>query len=496
LRFLLIGGTGVVGNLAITWFFTEYIFGLENYFDAYLIGICFNLLWNFALYSLWLFKTKRRHVVRFLVFVGYAVMMTWMNTNIVTTITPLVGLQYYLIVIVGTIFVLSVINFFVFKLSIFKEHDDASEEASTPVTRSSSDFETGIAVAVVALALAAMTFAYVAPGPANDTSTYVTAMDVLRGAPVPEGFVPNRVLTTFGGLSVIILLTPLFGQEGAWLLMNTMFYVVLAFAVFYMFRTLFESERVAFVGMLFVIGNYAPIISGLALLMDAGGWAFYVLTLWGVARYAKTGESRAILLAAAAVGIGALFKEYALLGCVAIATVLMWRYYSEKSKVLPLMVATAFIATVPTILVHAYIYATFQYTYLDWASYAKNAYTYSSRTVEYGKAILSLVQIVLLPALAGGFLLARSLLRSGWDSFGSSRNIAISAVILSGLPALMWGAITQRVLFPLIPGAVALACVFIKQYEERWLLFIPVVVLYIAIAFHTDYLLAVINVPL
>lgn len=125
LKFLLTGGTGVLINLGLTWFFTEYVYGLENYFDAYLIGISANLLWNFMLYSLWLFKTKHRHFLRFVVFVTYALIMTWVNAVIVSTVTPIIGLQYYLIVIAATIFLLSTFNFFVFKMSLFREPVDA-----------------------------------------------------------------------------------------------------------------------------------------------------------------------------------------------------------------------------------------------------------------------------------------------------------------------------------------------------------------------------------
>ena len=38
-HFFFTGVTGVALNLSATWFFTGYVFGIEGYFDAYLIGI-------------------------------------------------------------------------------------------------------------------------------------------------------------------------------------------------------------------------------------------------------------------------------------------------------------------------------------------------------------------------------------------------------------------------------------------------------------------------
>ncbi len=121
LQFFLVGGGGVILNLGVTWALTTFVFGLTHYFTAYLIGIGANLVWSFVLYSFAIFKTKSDHVRRLVLFTVYFVVVTWFNTLIVKTITPLVGLRYYLLVIAATIMLLSTINFFVFKLSLFKE---------------------------------------------------------------------------------------------------------------------------------------------------------------------------------------------------------------------------------------------------------------------------------------------------------------------------------------------------------------------------------------
>ena len=41
-RFFATGATGAAINLAATWLLTHFVFGVENYFAAYLIGIAAN----------------------------------------------------------------------------------------------------------------------------------------------------------------------------------------------------------------------------------------------------------------------------------------------------------------------------------------------------------------------------------------------------------------------------------------------------------------------
>ncbi len=121
LHFLIIGGAGAALGLGVTWALTTFVFGLENYFTAYLIGTAVSLVFNFTLYSVLLFKTSRDHLQRLAVFFVYIISMIVLQAMAVKTITPIVGLRFYLLVIAGVILLFSFINFLVFRLSIFKE---------------------------------------------------------------------------------------------------------------------------------------------------------------------------------------------------------------------------------------------------------------------------------------------------------------------------------------------------------------------------------------
>lgn len=131
LHFFVVGASGVALNLGITAFFAELVFGRENYFSAYLIGLGVNLLYNFALHTFVTFKTKDKHAQRLIVFLLYSLVLTYLQAQVVKRVTELVGVNWYLIVIASTILIFSVFTFLLFKFVLFKEKMDVVK-ISTP----------------------------------------------------------------------------------------------------------------------------------------------------------------------------------------------------------------------------------------------------------------------------------------------------------------------------------------------------------------------------
>ena len=109
-RFFIVGGSGVVLNLAVTWFLTTFFFGENRYFTAFIIGTTLNLLYTFTLYTLRVFRTTTRHVRRFVIYVLYCLVMTLIQLSVVKWITSLVGVHFYLVVIVVVTFIFSFVN--------------------------------------------------------------------------------------------------------------------------------------------------------------------------------------------------------------------------------------------------------------------------------------------------------------------------------------------------------------------------------------------------
>lgn len=124
IHFFVVGSTGVAINLGVTALLTEFVFGRENYFTGFLVGIGANLAYNFTLHTVVTFKTKDRHVRRLTIFVAYSLVMAYVQAQVVKWLTALVGVNWYLVVIATVILVFSVFTFILFKFVLFRSEQE------------------------------------------------------------------------------------------------------------------------------------------------------------------------------------------------------------------------------------------------------------------------------------------------------------------------------------------------------------------------------------
>jgi putative flippase GtrA len=118
--FFIVGIIGLIINLSTVYILTEYFFGLENYYLGYLFGLTLNLIFNFTFHTILTFKTKKNHKKRFILFIIYSLLLTFLQAVTVKIVTPIVGLEYYLVVIASFILIFSTITFLFFKLYLFR----------------------------------------------------------------------------------------------------------------------------------------------------------------------------------------------------------------------------------------------------------------------------------------------------------------------------------------------------------------------------------------
>lgn len=330
------------------------------------------------------------------------------------------------------------------------------------------------------------------PQPQGDSFSYLEAIDFLKEGVKPEGLVFNRIITTFGGLWTIILLSGFSGSVlGSWFALNTFFYFLTAIVFYKILVLLFDEGKAAILGVFFFAGNYAILRFGLNFLMDLGGWTFYIFSLFFVLKYAKFGNKSDIMLASLMVGIGGLFKEYAFLGIIPIAAILI---YENRNSFLNLLKAAALpslVALIPIISVYLHAYFNFGYTYLDWFNTNQAYYHYDSRIIEYIKSFGSLLNFLGV-LFAGGLVILikeRELLEPRIKLF-------LFSIFVSFLPVFFWPAITQRLLFISVPFVILVSCFLLKKQEKHWYTFIPILFAYIAASLFMDsFILKSVNLP-
>ncbi len=129
LHYFAVGMSGVGINLGITVVLTEFLFGRDNYFTAYLIGLSVALVYNFTLHTMVTFKSGGNHATRLVYFLAYSLSLTYVQARVVKYLTGIFGVDWYVIVIASVIMVFSVVTFVLFKFILFKAAGTTPKES-------------------------------------------------------------------------------------------------------------------------------------------------------------------------------------------------------------------------------------------------------------------------------------------------------------------------------------------------------------------------------
>ena len=184
-----------------------------------------------------------------------------------------------------------------------------------------------VGVLLCTCVLVCLSVIFLKPQFGGDSSTYVQSMYFLQTGQKTAGFFPNRLITTIGGLELIIFFSKYIRlpTRRLWLVMNILCYFISSITFYLLLVRIFQSKKTALLGTLFLIGNYAYISFALSFLMDVGGWMFYILSLYFLFKYVDSCNVRICIVSQYASALGGLFKEYALLGAIPICIFLIYK---------------------------------------------------------------------------------------------------------------------------------------------------------------------------
>lgn len=343
------------------------------------------------------------------------------------------------------------------------------------------------------LFLASISFGFLKPDLAKDSTIVLDTIDFIDKGTASSYFWPVRLVTSSLYVLSILLFSKIFGSIlFSWILLNFIFYVLTGVFFYLILEKVFRDKKTALVGTFFLNANYAMVVFGLTYLVDIGGWFFYILSLYCLLNYTEKREDKWLLLSAASVGMGGLFKEYAFQGFIAIFILLVYENYSSLLKIAKRIFWPAVISFLPAFMVFAYVFIEFDYSYFDWFARAELADVYKSRIIEYVKSIGSLLNFLLIIFGGGLYYLwkeGRKLVEGNFFPF-------IIAVIISALPAFIWPAITQRILFIIVPAIVIVSCFLVKKINKFWYALVPVLLIYyLSSLFMDSYILDAVNLP-
>lgn len=316
-----------------------------------------------------------------------------------------------------------------------------------------------------------------------------------RETVTPEIVAVHRMLTAPLGIEILRVFAWITGSfEVGWLVMDTFLLFGGSIALYLLLARFYESERVAFIGGLFYAGNYSMLSQGMGYFMDIGGWFFYLLALLLIYLYIESSNYRMLVIAALVIASGGLFKENAYMACIPIAAILLFEHYRRPLTLFARSVPLALIVTLPAVAQHLHVYREYGYTYSYWVNLSKDFYEYDSVLIEYFKSFGSLLTFLAPIALFGAYEFVRRFFDPTLDH---KKKVFLVSVLASSIPAVLWPAITQRVLFLAVPGLILFAGLFVKRFEAYWYAFIPLIILYVLAALTMDsFILNYVNLPL
>lgn len=320
-------------------------------------------------------------------------------------------------------------------------------------------------------------------------------IDIEADVITPEIVAVHRMLTTTLGIHTLRFFSFIAGSfETGWLVMDTVFFFGGSIVLYFLLLRFYESERVAFIGGLFYAANYSMLSQGMAYFMDIGGWFFYLLALYLTYLYVESGRYQTLVIAAVVVAIGGFFKENAYMASIPIGAMLLFEYYKRPLTFLAKSIPLGLLVITPAVLQHLHIYREYGYTYTYWIHVSQDYYEYSSILVEYIKSFGSLLTFLAPVALFGAY----EFVRRFYDPvLGHKKKVFLVSVLVSSIPAVLWPAITQRVIFLAVPGLILLAGLCIKRFERYWYAFLPLLLLYLLVALTMDsFILDYVNLPI
>jgi len=342
------------------------------------------------------------------------------------------------------------------------------------------------------LFLTVFSIAVLHPEIKGDGFSYLEMTEILKTGILPDPFFPLRIITGFFGVVFLTLVDSIIQNiHISWLLINSIFYIVMGMVFYALLRKLSRSPEVSFLSTLFLVTNYAAVTAGLGYLMDVSGWMFYVISLYGALRYMQTKNGKWLYLSAVAIGLGGEFKEYALLGYIVLSGCILFVHWRQWIEIVKKLFVSGLIASGPFIAMNIYSLIMYDFTYVEWLS-AQGRYVYEHRILEYIKSFGSLYNFGWLLFFPGLYLL----LKDSRKLFQNESVVFMWLALLSFLPVFIWDAITQRILFIATPALIMVSSLFIERMQRHRYLILSLLGLYILSSYLMDaFILDFVNLP-
>lgn len=330
----------------------------------------------------------------------------------------------------------------------------------------------------------------------GDSFTYYEAMRFFQGQPVDP--VPyNRLLTSPLMLGFSIFFSYFTGGlYSGMAAVNIIFYAVFVYIIYKLILEIYTDEKVAFLGSILVLANFAMFTWGISFVVDMGGWFFFILATLFAVKYFKAENwpagRRFYFFSVLSASIGVLFKEYGALGLISLVFLIAASKDAWPDKIKKIIGSGLLFLAIPA-LYHLSFYWRYHYSYFNW--YVHNYYEYLGNPNPAG---VTYNLPTLIKVLGWLFSVGWPIWLFGlWQEIKSNDKIR-QRILLAILPAsvtfLFWPSFTQRVAFIFVPWLAMIAGFGLAKIKNKYLI-AAILAIYILANYYMDWLLKAVNLP-
>jgi putative flippase GtrA len=447
IRYGISGVSGVIANLilftiVVEWFDVWYIFGaLLGFAAAYIV--------TFAMHKWWTFgpTAKERTLFQSALYLCSALGTLVINTVLLYSFVEWVGVRPVL----GQFAALgiSAIMSFIFTSQVtFHANEKRGQDFFDWLSKRCSSLLKRkwsypilllgflILIAVFRISFMPITFS-------SDSAGYVATAEFIAG----EGgeFIGARYLKPLApGIVALIAETTSASYPTALLIQAFLGYILLGFAAYWFGMTLWNDRRAGILLSILVATSYPILRYGLDFLTETGAWTLYFAALAGTVLWYRRPSTKLLWLTSIIILLGLLWKEYAVLAGVVYGLAIIFQpSLSYKEKFYTVMQGFCLVL-LPWIIWQGYVYFTYEYSYLDWLAIGASGEAYQNTYTLFA----------VIKSLAGLLLFSWVFVLIGFWKYPSFESIQKRFIQFLALPSfgfLLWGWVSTRLFFSLVP---------------------------------------------
>ncbi len=192
----------------------------------------------------------------------------------------------------------------------------------------------------------------------GDSPEYIGLIHWFQGD--ETGLNLRRLVTPLGPL-LALPFEPLARGAGL-IIQNIFFYLLSSFLIFKITELIYKNQRQAMLASIFFVISVQALSNGISYLTDAGGWFFYLLSIFLTLLYFKSKNNKLIPVNGFLAGLGFLMKESGGLGVLFFGSmILLSRNLVVKEKIIKILYFGIFFF-VPILIWQAWTFKYFHFT--------------------------------------------------------------------------------------------------------------------------------------